>query len=70
MVFVAFPPIVRSEKNLDVMPRALSGVGVGLGARINEVDIVTSVSTHHLPHCTQIVHITALPASAPRRKNT
>jgi hypothetical protein len=42
MVFVVFPPIVWSEENLDAMPRALSGAGVGPGGRINEVDTVVN----------------------------
>jgi hypothetical protein len=42
MVFVVFLPIACSEENLDLMPRALYGVGVGPGVRINEVGTVVN----------------------------
>jgi hypothetical protein len=42
VVFIVFPPIVWSEENLDAMPRALIGAGVGPGVRINEVDTVVN----------------------------
>jgi len=38
MQFIVIPAVVMPEENLDLMPRAKDGIGVGPGLRINEVD--------------------------------
>jgi hypothetical protein len=40
MKFIVIPAVVLPEENLDVMPRAQDGIGVGPGVRINKVDTV------------------------------
>jgi hypothetical protein len=42
MEYVVFPPGVSAEEELDVTPRALYGVGVCPGVRIDEVDAVVN----------------------------
>jgi len=38
MQFIVIPAVVLPEEDLDVMPCAQDGIGVGPGLRINEVD--------------------------------
>jgi hypothetical protein len=40
MEFVVFPTVVLPDVNFDLTPRALDGVGVCPGVRINEVNAV------------------------------
>ena len=40
--FIVIPAVVLPEENLDLVPRALDGVGVCPGVRIDKVDAVVN----------------------------